>query len=157
MAPAWDELADKLAAQGSSVRIGNVDVTQNRGLGSRFNVRGFPTLVFFHEGKMYKFKGTRSVEAFEAFVGGAYANDTGDSVPQPMGTFGQIKEAFKELFQAIVALYKSQFVPAIVMTALAFCSGLAVGFATGLVAAPTPAPPKPRPSAGTAAPGTKED
>ena len=43
------------------VNVAEVDVTANRALGSRFEVKGFPTLLYFTKGTMYKYQvGTKS-------------------------------------------------------------------------------------------------
>lgn len=44
MEPTWDELATSLKGK---VNVAKVDVTANRELGSRFDIKGFPTVKFF--------------------------------------------------------------------------------------------------------------
>ena len=51
--PVWDELATELKGK---VNVGKVDVTENRPLGSRFDIKGFPTIKFFHGGEIFPYK-----------------------------------------------------------------------------------------------------
>uniref|UniRef100_A0A0G4HSF3 protein disulfide-isomerase n=1 Tax=Chromera velia CCMP2878 TaxID=1169474 RepID=A0A0G4HSF3_9ALVE len=69
MAPAWDQLATALKEE-TDVVIADVDATIERDLGTRFEVRGYPTLKFFRKGskdaEAYQFG--RNVEALLEFV-----------------------------------------------------------------------------------------
>jgi thioredoxin-like negative regulator of GroEL len=47
--PTWEELAT--SAKGS-FNVAKVDVTENRELGTRFDIKGFPTIKFFNGGKV---------------------------------------------------------------------------------------------------------
>ncbi|KAG8462246.1 hypothetical protein KFE25_012066 [Diacronema lutheri] len=168
LAPAWEELAQKLAADGHATAVGAVDATIHKGLATRFGVRGFPTLVLFAEdGQMFKYTGSRGVDELEAFAKGGFKKYHGTAVPAPPTMLSEMRDALTDLFNAIVALYRNQFAAALVMTSIALFAGLTIGFAAGLVLAPTPAPPPRRPpAAATPAPqpainadakSTKED
>jgi protein disulfide-isomerase A6 len=63
------------------VNVGKVDVTESRALGSRFKVKGFPTIKFFHKGNVFDYNGARSKEAFSFFARNGYTEDTGEKVP----------------------------------------------------------------------------
>jgi protein disulfide-isomerase-like protein len=87
--PIWEELATELKGE---VSVGKVDVTENRPLGSRFDIKGFPTIKFFHEGEVYPYKGARSKDAFVAYVKGGYTEVGGDKTPdQPVWSEMMIK------------------------------------------------------------------
>lgn len=143
LAPAWEELAQKLADEGHPTVIGAVDATIHKNLAVRFGVRGFPTLILVTDGKMFKYKGSRAVEDLEAFVKGGYKSSEGEPAPQQQTKLGKLAQQVVELFDSIVTLFKTQFAAALVMTALAFFTGLTIGFAGGLVLAPG-APKAPR-------------
>lgn len=49
-----------------------VDVTENKALGRRFGVEGFPTLIMFSHGKMVEYDGDRSLESLVAFARGGF-------------------------------------------------------------------------------------
>jgi len=69
LTPIWDELATK-----ADVNIAKVDCTVEKDLMTRFGVRGFPTIKFISDGKVYDYKGARTVEAFLAFSNGGYTS-----------------------------------------------------------------------------------
>ena len=48
IAPVIEELAGEMEGK---VKVGKVDVDQNRGLSIKFNVRSIPTLMIFHKGQ----------------------------------------------------------------------------------------------------------
>lgn len=64
MAPTWEEFATETKGV---VNVAKVDVTQNRELGSKFNIKGFPTLKYFHDGQVYDYSGPRTVSSFKEF------------------------------------------------------------------------------------------
>mmetsp|Transcript_13006 Transcript_13006/g.25510 ORF Transcript_13006/g.25510 Transcript_13006/m.25510 type:complete len:217 (+) Transcript_13006:32-682(+) len=78
LAPTWEKLAKSLKKK---VTVAKVDVTKNRLLGQRFSISGFPSLILFHHGKMYKYKGVRSPEALEKFALSGYKDAEGIDVP----------------------------------------------------------------------------
>lgn len=47
LAPVYEELAQAFAHAKDKVQIAKVDADSERGLGSRFNIQGFPTLKWF--------------------------------------------------------------------------------------------------------------
>jgi thioredoxin-like negative regulator of GroEL len=53
-----------------SVVVAKVDADQNRKLGHRFGIRGFPTLKLFKGGNFYNYSGDRSIDSLVAFAEG---------------------------------------------------------------------------------------
>ena len=47
IAPILDEIARE---QAGAVRVAKIDVDQNPALAARFNIRGIPTMILFHNG-----------------------------------------------------------------------------------------------------------
>jgi len=45
------------------VNVAKVDVTENKTLGEKYGIKGFPTLLLFKDGKMEKYKGDRGKDA----------------------------------------------------------------------------------------------
>jgi thiol-disulfide isomerase/thioredoxin len=87
LAPIWEELAEKVAAESNSekITISKVDVPKYRAVGDRFQVRGYPALKLFDgNGKMYDYKGPRKLDDLYAFVTGGYQSETpADEIPVP--------------------------------------------------------------------------
>ena len=59
MKPEYSAAALQLAADGSPIKIGKVDATQENDLAAKFGVRGYPTLKFFVNGEAIDFNGPR--------------------------------------------------------------------------------------------------
>lgn len=62
LTPIYDEVAAELNAAGSTVRLAKVDCDAHSGVKSKYNVQGFPTLIFFSNGVEVKYNGQRSKE-----------------------------------------------------------------------------------------------
>ena len=63
--PTWDKVASELKGE---VNVAKVDVPLNRNLGTRFDIKGFPTLKLFSKGHIYTFKGRRSFDELTEFA-----------------------------------------------------------------------------------------
>jgi thioredoxin len=73
IAPILDEIAKE---QGGKVRIAKIDVDQNPALAARYNIRGIPTMMLFHNGAVKEtivgLTGKQAiVSKLEALAGGA--------------------------------------------------------------------------------------
>jgi len=75
LAPTWEELATAAKKDGK-FGVASVDCTIEKDLASRFGVRGFPTIKLIHGGKVYSYKGQRTLADFTAFAAGGYATST---------------------------------------------------------------------------------
>jgi thioredoxin 1 len=104
LAPVLDEVASELRGV---VNVARVDVMDNRDIGTRFGILGFPTLVLFSQGHIYRFHGRRSVDEIVEFARGGFQIHEPEIVPQELGIFGELilvsrhayKEATKDLLE----------------------------------------------------------
>jgi hypothetical protein len=79
--------------------VGKVDVTENRPLGSRFDIKGFPTIKFFHEGEVFPYKGARSKAAFTSYVKGGYADVGGEKAPEQPAAVDMVLKGVTDPFK----------------------------------------------------------
>jgi len=67
--PIWNDLANGIDPEDDgNIIIAAVDTDKNPGLASRFSIRGFPTLLYFADRKMYRYTLERSIKSFLEFA-----------------------------------------------------------------------------------------
>ena len=96
----YEEVATSLKGK---VNVAKVDVPANRDIGSRFDIKGFPTIKLLSHGKVYDFKGRRSAAELEAFALDGYKLVQPAEIPEPVGLFGEVTNAFKQAYGMAVA------------------------------------------------------
>jgi len=82
LAPAWDELAKAFEAD-SNVKIAKIDCTEHQSVCQENDVRGYPTLAYFRNGKKVEnYKGARNLADLKDYIntnkGGAGADASED-------------------------------------------------------------------------------
>ncbi|EPR63656.1 thioredoxin domain-containing protein [Toxoplasma gondii ME49] len=98
MANAWEDLAKALSGK---INVAKLDATSNSITAKRFKIQGFPTLYYLANGKMYEYRGERSVEKLKAFAEGGWKSVEGETIPSPLTTFDVLKD---ELISAFLQL-----------------------------------------------------
>ncbi|CAL2037080.1 unnamed protein product [Caenorhabditis brenneri] len=68
LAPKYDEAADLLKEEGSDIKLAKVDATENQALASKYEVRGYPTILYFKSGKPIKYTGGRATSQIVDWV-----------------------------------------------------------------------------------------
>jgi len=104
LAPVWDELAKKFEAD-SKVKIAKLDCTQAQTVCQENEVRGYPTLAYFRNGrKVEAYKGARNLNDLTDFV------NTNKDQPDAAATDdGKVPDAPKEPASPVVKLDKDNF------------------------------------------------
>ncbi len=107
MEPTYERVAELLHGE---VNVARVDVPANRELGTRFDVKGFPTIKFLSKGKVYDYAGRRTAEDLVEFAKGGYQIQQPKEIMPALGMFGEILIVFKHAYtQAADDLKKGKF------------------------------------------------
>lgn len=143
MSKTWNELAKELKNQ---INIAKIDVTVNSRTRKRFKIEGFPTLLFFKNGKMYDYKhNDRSLEGFKRFVLDNYKHFKSTDPPKPLSNFDLIKDFVTETIGNIARIYKYAFPSLAAISLIAFFVGTMFGvLVMKCCRRSTPVTPKPK-------------
>jgi len=68
LAPVWDEFASATAGEGVVVLSVDASGVGAKALNEKFNIKGFPTILFFNDAKVHEYTGARTLEAFREYV-----------------------------------------------------------------------------------------
>jgi len=80
LAPTWEQLATQLKGK---INVAKVDCTTEMSTCSkRFGIRGYPTVKYYADGKLFDYKGDRSLDHLTKFANEEYKN--GESAPFPV-------------------------------------------------------------------------
>ena len=98
LAPIWDELAADLKGE---VNVAKVDVTENRKLGQRFEIKGFPSLKFLSHGTMYSYSGPRDKDSLMKYALGGYKDTAGEPCPGEPSIVTEFKKAVLTIVNSV--------------------------------------------------------
>lgn len=70
LAPVYERVAQHYHTKdrAAGVHVAKVDATQETALAQRFSITGYPTVVLFHQGKVFAYSGDRSFDDLIRFV-----------------------------------------------------------------------------------------
>ena len=106
--PTWNELAEKI---GGKVNIAKINVDESPSTAERFNIKGFPTLIFLRRGKFYKYTSSdRTLETLERFTSETYkeAEEQGE-VPRELTTLDYAVKVFWKFYDEMIFGFNSIF------------------------------------------------
>eukprot|EP00565_Helicotheca_tamesis_P005421 CAMPEP_0185737868 /NCGR_PEP_ID=MMETSP1171-20130828/31475_1 /TAXON_ID=374046 /ORGANISM="Helicotheca tamensis, Strain CCMP826" /LENGTH=193 /DNA_ID=CAMNT_0028408901 /DNA_START=244 /DNA_END=825 /DNA_ORIENTATION=+ len=102
MAPQFEKLShDKLLNQ-NDVAVATVDASSNKRLPMRFRIREYPTVIYLHRGRLYRYQGSRYSEDIRSFALKGYENQgKGEVIPPQASFLGQLREAAVALYDQL--------------------------------------------------------
>lgn len=92
---AWQEMAKHRSTH--RTLIGEVDCDASYWVCSRFAVRSYPTFLLFKSGAYYEYRGTRTVEMFQAWLQGPYLESKVGPVPPELAGLTKLVAIAKEV------------------------------------------------------------
>ncbi|SBO26688.1 thioredoxin-related protein, putative [Plasmodium knowlesi strain H] len=126
MTKTWTQLAAELKG---TVNVAKIDVTTNSKTRKRFKIEGFPTIIYFKNGKMYDYKNhDRSLEAFKMFVHETYKSVKSSDPPKPLSYLDVLKDMANETFSNIDRIYKYAFPSLMAIIVVSFLVGFITSF-----------------------------
>jgi len=101
LAPEYAKAAQALAEKDSAILLGKVDSTEHAKLSEKFEVRGYPTLKFFRNGKPVEYSGGRTADTIVSWL----EKKTGPPA-KTLDTVEAAKAFIEEAEVAVVGFFK---------------------------------------------------
>ena len=95
--PEYEKLSEDEELMERGVVLGTVDITGSPKTSNRFMIRGFPTMIYLHKKKLYRYTGKRDYEAMKEFILSAEGSNESEEIPSPPSPL----EAWLKTFKAI--------------------------------------------------------
>merc|ERR1712165_79044 len=103
LAPEYAKAAGLLTEKGSSIMLGKVDATEQKKIAETHEVRGYPTLKFFKNGKAMEYGGGRTADTIVAWL----EKKTGPPAVT-LATEDEAKKFIEDNNVAVVGFFKDQ-------------------------------------------------
>jgi len=132
MVPVWEKVANMAPTYPQPFNVGGVDCSSESMLCERFGIRGIPSLIYFSEGKMYRYTGQREYNDIMKFGAGDYrqAKEVAE-IPAPIGE--NIITATKYTFQKLVKDLQAIIRFNVFVVMLIFALGFVVGSMVAMI------------------------
>jgi len=109
--------------------LGNVNIMESPRTANRFMIRGFPTLIYLHKHRLYRYNGKRDYESIKDFITNGIQNMEGEDIPPTPSQFKFVLKTIKavglELYDA--ALGKSGIVGYAILAMVAMLMAIFIG------------------------------
>lgn len=103
LAPEYVKAAKTLADEQSPLRLAKVDATEESELAEKYEVRGYPTIKFFHDGKPSEYRGGRTSSEIVNWL----KKRTGPAAPQ-LSNVESVKSLTEKEDVVVVGFFKDQ-------------------------------------------------
>jgi len=125
--PIWEEVATELKGE---AHVGKLDSTIHEILSRKWGVRGYPTIYFVKDGKMYDFRSSklqRTKEDLVKFAKEGYQSATSASQPSPPSPLDPVIIVWQQILEEIIVAYDSTPLGVICLASLVFIFGVFFG------------------------------
>jgi thiol-disulfide isomerase/thioredoxin len=132
IAPVWEKVASVAPTYPQAFQVGDVDCTSETILCERFGIRGVPSLIFFNDGRMYKYAGKREYNDIMKFGAGDFKDALESAEIPPMGgsgIAGQTAYTVYKFVKDIMAMIRFNFWAVLFFVLLGAVMGSLVTFA----------------------------
>ena len=89
------------------VNVAKVDCDAHREIGSRFDIKGFPTVKMISKGKMYEYKGKKEAGEIIEFARGNFKFEESEDVPADLGLWGEVQKILKHAYKTAINDYNA--------------------------------------------------
>ena len=129
IAPLWEKVGNMAPSYPQSFMAADVDCSRESVLCDRVGVRGVPTLIFFADGKMYKYQGPREYNDIMKFGAGDYKLSTESyEIPARGGLIVTAQYSLVKFVKDLHAIIRFNYWAAIVIFMLGLMSGSLITF-----------------------------
>lgn len=102
LAPTWEKLAESLHFT-TNVRVSQVDCTEHKEVCQRFEVKGYPSLLWIVDGqKIEKYSGDRSIEDLKSYVSRQLGVDLVETPEEVPSISNPVVQLSKENFEHVI-------------------------------------------------------
>jgi len=123
LTPVWEEVATHLKGK---TNVAKIDATANLGLGRRFKINGFPTIVILKRGKLSIYQGQRTKDAISQW---ALTVETTDEIPPPPSMIEQLLTMGLSVIEDLITII----IDKPIASGLLVSIGGMIGFLIGLI------------------------
>lgn len=129
IAPVWEEVSKKAPSYPQYFLVADVDCTAESTLCDRVGVRNVPTLIYFNEGRMYKYMGPREYNDIMKFGAGDYKLATDSiEIPSRGGIVETTRYTMVKFVKDLHAILRFNYWAAVVIFIMGFFLGSLITF-----------------------------
>ena len=101
--PIYEELSNDEDVLERGIILASSNVKDSPVTSTRFGVRGFPTLIFLHKKRLYRYTGKRDYESMKTFIMSDFQNIESENIPHPPSTLEYFTKVISEICQELYA------------------------------------------------------
>jgi len=125
LAPDWDRLSVWAREEQIPISIAKLDGTEEVRTAKRFDIRGFPSLKLFSQGKVYDYSGARTLDAMKKYIEGReWAGSDGKAVPVQLSWSETMRDSLREQMNGLKEMLYRKTGGVVVLVTIGFLVGI---------------------------------